>query len=108
MPFAPKHCAIEVDALSIALTEAHPASTSVADEFYNAVGKAPHPDAIVPKRELGWWVVREKWNQRKAQEPELAALQLREVQKQAAQLAEENAALERELKDACQSLFRIE
>ena len=40
----------------------------------------------------------------KAQERELAALQLHQVQEQAARLAEQNAALERELRDARRSL----
>ena len=42
---------------------------------------------------------------RKAQEQELAALQLREVQEQVAHLAEQNATVERELRDARRSLF---
>ena len=40
----------------------------------------------------------------KAQERELAALQLHEIQEQAAWLVEQNAALERELRDARRSL----
>ena len=42
------------------VVDPHPTpSTSavlVVDEFYNAVGKVPHPNAILPKRELRWWI----------------------------------------------------
>ena len=79
MPSALECCAMEMDAPSAASTEAGPASASTMDDFYNAVGKAPHLDAIVLKQESGWWVARKEWKQRKAQEQELAALQLREV-----------------------------
>ena len=84
MPSVPERSAIEVDASSTASIEAGPASTLAADEFYNATGQAPHPDAIVLKRESGWWATRKEWKRRKAQEQELAALQLCEVQKQTA------------------------
>ena len=104
MPSAPEHCAIEVDAPSAASTGASLASASALDDFYNATRKAPHPDAIVPKQKSGWWVARKERKQRKAQEQELAALQFHEVQEQAAYLVEQNAALERELRDARQSL----
>ena len=74
------------------------------DDFYNATGKASHPNAIVPKQESDWWAAHEEWKRRKAQERELAALQLREVQEQATRLAEQNATLEKELRDAHRSL----
>ena len=81
MPSTPERRTKEVDAPSTALTGADPAFAPTVDNFYNAVWKARHPDAIVPKQELDWWVAREERKQRKAQERELAALQLREVQK---------------------------
>ena len=100
MPSAPVRRAMEVDAPSTASTGAGPASAPTVDNFYNAVGKASHPNAIVPKQKSGWWAVCEEQKWRKAQEQELAALQLCEVQEQAACLAKQNAALERELRDA--------
>ena len=45
-----------VDFLSLALTVATSSSTLVVDEFYNSAEKAPHPKAIIPKKESGWWV----------------------------------------------------
>ena len=101
---APKPRPMEVDAPTSASTGAGLSSTPAEDDFYNAVGKAPHLDSIVSKRESGWWVAREERKWKKAQEREQAALQLREIQEQAARLAEQNAALERELRDARQSL----
>ena len=95
---------MEVDASSIASTGAGPSSAPTEDNFYNATGKAPHPDLFVSKQESGWWAARKEQKRRKAQEQELVALQLREVQEQAARLAEQNVALERELRDARQSL----
>ena len=104
MPSAPEPRPMEVDAPSTALTGAGPTSAPAEDDFYNAVGNAPHPDSIVPKQESGWWAAREERKRRKAQEREQAALQLRQAQEQAACLAEQNAALERELRDARRSL----
>ena len=115
MPFAPEPCPMEVDASSAALTRAGPVSAPAEDNFYNAAGKAPHPDAIVPKQESDWWAAREERKQKKAQErkhavlqlcqaQEQAVLQLRQAQEQAARLAEQNAALERELRDSRRSL----
>ena len=49
MPSAQERRAMEVDAPFAALTGAGPASTPTMDDFYNAAGKAPHPNAIVPK-----------------------------------------------------------
>ena len=40
---------MEVDAPSAASTGAGSTSAPAEDDFYNAAGKAPHPDAIVPK-----------------------------------------------------------
>ena len=104
MPYAPEPRPMEVDAPYVASTRAGPVSAPVEDEFYNAAGKVPHPDAIVPKQELGWWAAREERKRKKAQERKQATLQLRQTQEQAAHLAEQNAALERELRDARRSL----
>ena len=49
MPCALEPRPMEVDAPSATLTGAGPVSAPAEDEFYNAVGKAPHPDAVVPK-----------------------------------------------------------
>ena len=49
MPSALEPRPMEVDAPSAASTGISPVSASVEDDFYNAAGKAPHPDAIVPK-----------------------------------------------------------
>ena len=68
MPSTPEPRPMEVDALSAALIGAGPTSAPTEDDFYNAVGKAPHPDTIVPKQESGWWVAHEEQKWRKAQE----------------------------------------
>ena len=68
MPSASEPCPMEVDAPSAASTGVGPVSAPTEDEFYNAPGKAPHPDAIVPKQEWGWWVAREERKRKKAQE----------------------------------------
>ena len=104
MPSTPEPRPMEVDALAIASTRAGPVFAPAEDDFYNAAGKAPHPDAIVPKQESGWWAARKERKRRKAQEREQAALQLCQVQEQAARLAKQNAAVERELRDARRSL----
>ena len=49
MPSALVCRAMEVDAPSATSTGADPASAPAVDDFYNAAGKAPHPDAIVHK-----------------------------------------------------------
>ena len=49
MPPAPEPRPMEVDAPSAASTGAGPVFAPAEDDFYNAAGKAPHPDAIVPK-----------------------------------------------------------
>ena len=77
MPPAPKPRPMEVDAPSAASTEVGQSSPPIEDDFYNAVGRAPHPDAIVPKQESGWWAAREERKRKKAHEREQAALQLR-------------------------------
>ena len=107
MPSAPEPRPMEVDAPSAASIGAGPVSPPAEDDFYNAAGKASHPNAIVPKQESGCWAAREERKRKKAQELEQAALQLRQVQEQAALLAEQNAALERELKDARRSLSGV-
>ena len=80
MPFAWEPRPMEVDAPSAASTGAGPVSGPAEDDFYNAAGKAPHPDAIIPKQESGWWDAREERKRKKAQEREQAALQLRQAQ----------------------------
>ena len=35
---------------------AAPLSTPVIDKFYNNARKALHLEAIIPKKELGWWM----------------------------------------------------
>ena len=54
MPSASEPRPMEVDAPSATSIGASPVSTPAEDEFYNAAGKAPHPDAIVPKQESSW------------------------------------------------------
>ena len=76
MPFAPERRAVEVDASSATLTKVGPISTPAVDKFYNAAGKAPHPDVILAKQESGRWAAQEEWKRRKHQERELAMLQL--------------------------------
>ena len=76
MPFASEPRPMEVDASSVASTGTSPVSAPAEDNFYNAAGKAPHPDAIVPKQESGWWAAGEERKQKKAQEREHDALQL--------------------------------
>ena len=65
---------MEVDAPSAASTAAGPVSAPAEDDFYNAVGRAPHPDAIVPKQESGWWAACEERKRKKAQEREQTTL----------------------------------
>ena len=86
-----------LDCVPTASTDAARLSTPAANEFYNAVGKAPHPDAIIPKTESGWWAKRELRKQKKAEEKAKAALELQQIQERAAALAEQNATLQREL-----------
>ena len=56
---------MEVDAPSTASTGASLTSAPAMDDFYNAVGKAPHLDTIVPK-ESDWWAARKERKRRKA------------------------------------------
>ena len=67
MPLPGAH-PIEVDAPSAASTRVGPASAPTVDNFYNAAGKAPHPDVIVTKQESGWWAVCKERKWKKAQE----------------------------------------
>ena len=68
MPPAPEPRPMEVDAPSAASTAAGQSSAPAKDDFYNTAGRAPHPDAIVPKQESGWWAAREERKRKKAQE----------------------------------------
>ena len=74
MPPASEPRRMEVDAPSDASTRVGQSSTPAEDDFYNAAGRAPHLDAIVPKQESGWWAAREERKRKKAQEQEQAAL----------------------------------
>ena len=96
-----------LDCVSTASTDAAGVSTPAVDEFYNAARKAPHPDAIIPKTESGWWAKRELRKQKKAEEKAKAALELQQIQERAAALAEQNAILQRELDLAWHSIFGI-
>ena len=77
MPPAPEPRPMEVDAPSATSTGPGQSSAPTEDDFYNVAGRAPHPDAIVPKQESGWWAAREERKRKKAHEREQAALQLR-------------------------------
>ena len=57
-----------VGSLPPASTVAASSSIPAMDEFYNAAGKAPHPESIVPKQESGWWANREMRKRKKAEE----------------------------------------
>ena len=76
----------------------------IEDEFYNAAGKAPHPDSVIPKVESGWWKNREMRKKRKAEERAKAELELQKMREDAASLVEQNANLQRELNLARLSL----
>ena len=86
-----------LDCVPTASTDAAGVSTPAIDEFYNAAGKAPHLDTIIPKTESGWWAKRELRKQKKAEEKAKAALEFQQIQERAAALAEQNATLQREL-----------
>ena len=60
MPSALEPRPMEVDAPFAALTGAGPVSAPAEDEFYNAAGKASHPDAVVPKQDSSWWAASEE------------------------------------------------
>jgi hypothetical protein len=64
----------------------HPseATPSILDLLFNAVGKAPHPDAVIVKQEAGWFQLWEEKRQRKT------------VEKLALQQEKERIAKERE------------
>ena len=93
-----------LDSVPTPLTIAAPLSTPTVDKFYNAAGKAPHPEAIIPKMESGWWANRKLRKQRKAKKKTKAALELQQIQERAAALAEQNATLQRELNLARRSI----
>ena len=80
MPPASEPRPMEVDAPSAASTGAGQSSAPAEDDFYNVAGRAPHPDAIVSKQELGWWAAHEERKRKKAQEREQAVLQLCQAQ----------------------------
>ena len=69
----------------------------IEDEFYNVAGKAPHPDAVIPKVESEWWKNREMQKKRKAEERAKAEAELQKIKEDVARLAEQNAILQREL-----------
>ena len=52
------------------------------DTICNAAGKAPHPDAIVPKVESGWWAKRELKKKLKAEQKVVAELELMRLKEQ--------------------------
>ena len=58
-PEATIHCILEV-VIAYHVVGPHPTPSVLAipivDEFYNAIGKASHPNAIGPKRKSGWWI----------------------------------------------------
>ena len=66
IPSASEPCPMEVDAPFVASIGASLVSAPAEDDFYNAAGKAPHPDSIVPKQESGWWAACEERKRRKA------------------------------------------
>ena len=60
--------ALVVGFLPPILTGAASSSTLAVDEFYNATGKAPHLEAIIPKKESGWWLNYDMRKRKKAEE----------------------------------------
>ena len=86
-----------VGSLPPASTVAASSSIPTMDEFYNATGKAPHPESILPKQESGWWASREMRKRKKAEERANTARELQRIQEEAARLAQQNATLQREL-----------
>ena len=93
----------DVGSLSPASTVASSSSIPAMDEFYNAAGKAPHPQSIVPKQESGWWANRKMRKRKKAEESANTVQELQSMQEEAARLAEQNATLQQELNLARQS-----
>ena len=96
--------ALALDFVPTASIDAAPLSTPAVNKFYNVAEKAPHPEAIIPKTESGWWANRELWKQRKVEEKAKAALELQQIQELVAALAEQNAILQRELNLAQRSI----
>ena len=89
--------ALVVGSLPPASTITASSSIPAVNKSYNAIGKAPHPESIIPKQEFGWWANREMQKRRKAEERANSARELQRIQEEAAQLAEQNATLQREL-----------
>ena len=52
------------------------------DTIRNVAGKAPHPDAVVPKVESGWWAKRELKKKLKAKQKAVAELELMRLKEQ--------------------------
>ena len=65
MPFAQEPRPMEVDAPSAASIRVGLVSAPAEDDFYNAVKRALHPDAIVPKQESGWWLLARSGSRRR-------------------------------------------
>ena len=95
----------DVGSLPPASTIAASSSIPTMDEFYNAAGKEPHPESIIPKQESDWWANREMRKRRKAEERANSARELQRIPEEAARLAKQNATLQRELNLARQSNF---
>ena len=83
----------DVGSLPGTSTVAASSSIPTMDKFYNAAGKAPHPESIIPKQESDWWANCEMRKQRKAEERANSARELQRIQEEAARLAEQNATL---------------
>ena len=85
--------AFDVGSLPPTSTVVASSSIPAMDEFYNAAGKAPHPESIVPKQESGWWANREMRKRKKAEERANTARELQRIQEEAARFTEQNANL---------------
>jgi hypothetical protein len=61
---------VELVPSAVAIHNEHPteATPSILDPLFNAVGKAPHPDAMIVKQEAGWFQLWEEKQQRKIAE----------------------------------------
>ena len=92
-----------VDSAPDATTIAAPVHFPMVDYFYNAPGKAPYPDIIIPKQESRWWKNREMRKMRKAKKRAKAEMELQKMKEDAARLAEQNANFMRELNLSWQS-----
>ena len=94
-----------LDSFLISLMEGAQTSNFFVHEFHNPSEKALPLGIIIPKRESSWWANPEMQKQKKVEERELTMLELQKFQEQAVCLAKENAAVERKLRKAHQSLF---